>query len=105
MFDTPGIVTATALDIKSEPSVGYRLAVSPQTYVKAASYIARLPQTWTRYDLAGHNCNHMLGAIATGLGLVVPTDYDDLPENYVRSLKSQNGDRERASWKNNRPKG
>jgi hypothetical protein len=105
VFDTRGIVTATKADLTSRPSVSYRVAVSAKTYAAASSYVRRLSQTWKRYDLTGQNCNHMIGDVARTVGLTSPGDYDDLPENYVRSLRAQNGGRERASWRGSRKLG
>jgi hypothetical protein len=105
VFGVRGSVTATAPDLRSVSTARYRLAVSRATYVQAVAYVDRLPQTWRRYDLLDRNCNHMVGAIAQGVGLNAPGDHLDTPENYVRALKAQNGGRERASWRAGRAKG
>ena len=99
VFGARGTVTRTSADLKTTPTVSYRLAVSRETYRQAEAYLARMPKG-QRYDLIGENCNHLVGRVASKLGLSDPGDHADLPENYVRSLRSQNGGRARASWRN-----
>jgi hypothetical protein len=98
VFDTVGKVTRTAPDLRSQPTVAYKVAVSRETYRTTGAYLARTANN-QRYDLIGENCNHLVGRVAAKLGLADPGDHADLPENYVRSLRSRNGGRERASWR------
>jgi len=99
VFGAPGFVTATSADLGSKHSVRYRLAVSRRTFKKTSALIGQLTHTWDRYDLVGHNCNHLIGSVAGHIGLAVPGEYADLPENYVRAMASSNGGRIRASWR------
>jgi len=96
-FDAPGIVMATPADLRSSPSVRYRVAVSERTFRKTTNLLHQLPATWTHYDLFGRNCNHMVARVARQIGLDAPGDFTDLPENYVRKLQAMNGGRTRAS--------
>lgn len=99
VFNAPGTAGATRADLRSKPTVIYRVDVTRDTYRKAQRYVAGMPRKWTVYDLTSRNCNHLAGDVARHLGLAVPGDYADLPENYVRSLQSLNGGRTRASWR------
>lgn len=99
VFNAPGIITATRTDVRAKPSARYRLAVSERTFHKVSKLLAALPKTWTRYDLVGHNCNHLIALVARQIGLSTPTDYADLPINYVHALQAGNTGRTRASWR------
>lgn len=75
------------------------MLASKSSYLKTLRATQQMKKAWVRYDLIGHNCNHLVGQIAHGLGLNDPAEYADTPENYVRALKAQNGWREWASWR------
>jgi hypothetical protein len=98
VFNSPGVITNRKLDRASQSTVKYRVLVSKTSYLKAMRATQLMKKSWVRYDLISHNCNHMIGQTARGLGLKDPGDYADTPENYVRALKAQNGGRERGSW-------
>ncbi|MEQ1696523.1 MAG: hypothetical protein ABL901_11845 [Hyphomicrobiaceae bacterium] len=102
VFAAPGTVGYTAPDQSVRPTARYRLAVSKQTYDKTKSYLAGLPKTKKRYDLFEENCNHFADDVAGRLGLKVPGDPNDLPDNNVRTMKSLNDGRARASWRSKR---
>jgi hypothetical protein len=99
VFDAPGVLTHRKLDLASQSTVKYRVLVIKSSYLKTLRATELMKKAWVRYDLIGHNCNHLVGQIARGLGLNDPAEYADTPENYVRALKAQNGGRERASWR------
>ena len=99
VFNAPGIVTSRPADKASQSTAKYRVLVSENSYLSAMKEAQKIKKTWVRYDLVGHNCNHLVGAIARNLGLAAPSDYADLPENYVHALQARNAGRERASWK------
>lgn len=99
IFDAPGAIGYTDPDIRSQPSIKYRLSVSKQTYRQAEAFIVQMSRTPQRYDLIGHNCNHLTGHVARRLGLTDPGEHADTPANYVRALEQQNGGRSRASWR------
>jgi hypothetical protein len=99
VFDTPGVISHRKRDLASQSTVKYRLLVSKSSYLKTLRTTQLMEKSWVRYDLIGHNCNHLVGQIARVLGLNDPGEYADTPENYVRALKGQNGGRERATWR------
>ena len=99
VFNSPGVITNRKFDRASRSTVKYRIVVSKSSYLEAMHATKIMKKSWVRYDLVDHNCNHMIGQIARGLGLKDPGEYADTPENYVRALKAQNGGRERGSWR------
>jgi hypothetical protein len=99
VWDAPGVVKATARDLREVPAARYRVAVGERTYRRMQALLERLHGSWHQYDLVGHNCNHMVGLVAGHLGLAVPGEYADLPVNYVRALAAANGGRTHGSWR------
>ena len=87
---THGMVGYTHNDLHVRPVERYRIRISSATHarvLKAARYYSTRLR-W--FELFQTNCNYLAGRVARLIGLRTPTNLIQLPDDYLRQLRTMN---------------